>query len=56
MVNSRILSTQSDSTIHFKGQTTLNGTNSEDYSTLSLFRSQGAIENVIITSLMMLFI
>jgi len=39
-----------DSTIHFKGQTTLNGTNNEDCSTLSLFRSQGAIENVIITS------
>ena len=39
-----------DSTINFKGQTTLNGTNNEDCSTLSLFRSQGAIENVIITS------
>mgnify|MGYP005691493413 FL=1 len=39
-----------DSTIHFKGQTTLNGTNNEDCSTLSLFRSQGEIENVIITS------
>jgi len=39
-----------DSTINFKGQTTLNGTNNEDCSTLSLFRSQGEIENVIITS------
>ena len=39
-----------DSTINFKGQTTLNGTNNEDCSTLSLFRSQGAIENIIITS------
>ena len=39
-----------DSTINFKGQTTLNGTNNEDCSTVSLFRSQGEIENVIITS------